>query len=645
MITNRTIRINNIKCGNFELDEDVKMPFEIELLKQQITNKWTLEQTKEALELQNLLDKDDRSGYGVRLIELSQASNGAHEFTRIKGKIFEFLNKNEKIEVSIKFQVKKSVITWSFNAPKDITFQSFRDQVFNTAAIAHSCVDNSCETYYRGTDHLHIREMHSCEEEARFNHNHYRTADGGHVTPIEVYQHLVAFYAQKEGRQFITSIEERDDIILKYALYWADFNADINYVVLFLMNNQRVYQQVDKKLLDIAKIGQLTPDQADAQLDKFFSSTHGRNILSLAYKRGLPYSNLKDIKEYLKSTYRDLYLKVSPPIKKAIASDPSLEPIKEGETNTGSPNSSTSRRLSPRDEYMSGPEQQLDEIDKLEFQIFASDVTKHCRSIDKRLLQDLELEDFRKGLLLYHALRTAQKSSEFKPTQGGQRFHSDLTTDAKIREMLTELPSLQVGSTESSIGGLLLNKLINWVKSAPPELDEWVAWVKVNGSQSFGASISDVRLVDGTVNLSTPIPKPTRKEKGRLSDIDFDEGALRSVFLPKSQTTAPSRATSETQGKLKEELGYELKQLVTQQMSINKLDQKVFQAKVKVIEIALSVLSGNSSKKDLVTAMNDNKEWNSVSMPGFKSRLEVEIQEVMDLLEPATTVVSQFQGS
>ncbi|KTD75567.1 hypothetical protein [Legionella waltersii] len=612
------------------------MPFEIELATKHETDKWSLEQTKEALELQDLLDKDDRKGYGERLIELSKESNGAHEFTRIDGKIYEFLNKNEKIEVFIKFQVKKSVITWSFLAPKDVTFQSFRDRVFNTAAMAHSCVDNSCETYYRGTDHLHIREMHSCEEEARYNHNHYRTADGGPVTPIEVYQHLVAFCAQQEGRQFITSIEERDDIILKYALYWAEFNADINYVALFLMDKEQGFKQINQRLLDIARIGTLTPDQADEKLDKFFSSTHGRNILHLASKKGLPLDKLSDVKNYLKSTYRQIYLKVSSPIQKAIASDPSLESVKSDVTIVGG--SKSPSRQSPRDEYLSSSDQQLDDIDKLEFQTFASDVIKHCRNIDKKLLQDLELEDFRKGLLLYYALRTAQINSKFELTLGEQRFHSDLTTDAKIKQMLKELPSLQVGSTESSIGGVLLSKLINWVKKSTPELDKWVAWVKVNGSQSFGSRISGVRLVDGTVNLSVLPPKPTSNTNGGFIDIDFGEAALKTVFLPKSTTVQLPSKTSERHESLKVELGHELKSLVDQQLTVNKLERSVFQAKVQVIEAALSVLAGKSSKKDLEAAMTKNKGWNSVSSTGFKSRLEVKIQEVIDLYTPEASL-------
>lgn len=182
------------------------MPFSIDLQTMQKTKQWTFKQTVEARQLQALLDKGDRKGYIERLRQL----NDSHKFTRTQGQVYELSDEGETIHVPIKFQVKKSVITWSFIAPFDRTHQSFRDEVFNTAAKAHACVANSCETYYRGTDHLHLKEMHSYPEEAFFNHNHYRTADGGPITPVEVYEHLFGFYAQQEGRKFIPLAQERD---------------------------------------------------------------------------------------------------------------------------------------------------------------------------------------------------------------------------------------------------------------------------------------------------------------------------------------------------------------------------------------------------------------------------------------------------
>ncbi|MBI2786021.1 MAG: hypothetical protein HYX60_06840 [Legionella longbeachae] len=146
------------------------MPFNITLLKTQKTEQWTFKITELAEKLQELLINGDRKAYGEKLFELSKQG---HQFTRTQGIVYELFDEGETIEVPIKFQVKNSVITWAFIAPMNRTHQSFRDLVFNTAAKAHTCVQNSCETYYRGTDHLHLKVMHSYVEEANFNHNHY----------------------------------------------------------------------------------------------------------------------------------------------------------------------------------------------------------------------------------------------------------------------------------------------------------------------------------------------------------------------------------------------------------------------------------------------------------------------------------------
>lgn len=418
------------------------MPFTIELSTQQKTKKWTFKRTKEALELQALLEQGNRKGYGKRLIELSPA----HKFTRVDGIVYELFDEGEMINVPIRFQVKGSVITWAFVAPKDATHQSFRDLVFNTAAKAHACVSNSCETYYRGTDHFHIKVMHSYPKEADFNHNHYRTANDGPITPVEVYQHLMGFYAQGEGKQFLTSLEERNTIILKFAIYWAEYNADIRYASLYLLDGEAGKPALTNLLHDIAKLGSLTPHQADVMLDDFFSSENGKQIFQLALQRGFPFNNLYELKNYLSASYQEIYFNVAEDIQKDIAMDGSLEPHLAGSDQSAGKSSKRSSPSSPREEYESGLDQTLDEIDLLEKETFANDLTKHCQSIDKRLLQDLELDDFRKALILYHALRTAQQNSKLMPGDGC-RFHTDLTTENNIRAMIIELPFLQSSST------------------------------------------------------------------------------------------------------------------------------------------------------------------------------------------------------
>lgn len=232
------------------------MPFTIELNNSQKTEKWTFKRTNSADQLQDLLDKDDRVGY----IELLKTLSETGKFTRTKGVVYEMFDEGETIIVPVRFQVKNSVITWAFVAPMDSTHQSFRDEVFNTAAKAHACVTNACQTYYRGTNHYHLKVMHSYAEESEFNHNHYRVQNKEPITPLAVYEHLFAFCAQIEGKKFIPTTQERDEIILKYAIFWAEYNSDINYVIFSFLHLGGGKSAVISQLEQIAEIGTLTPD-------------------------------------------------------------------------------------------------------------------------------------------------------------------------------------------------------------------------------------------------------------------------------------------------------------------------------------------------------------------------------------------------
>jgi hypothetical protein len=612
------------------------MPFNISLTTLQRTKLWTFKKTPEALELQDLLDHGDRDGYVKRMLHLStdHGDGVVHKFSRTKGVVYEMFDEGETIELPIKFQVKNSVITWSFMAPMDRTHQSFRDLVFNTAAKAHACVGNSCETYYRGTNHYHLKVMHTYAGESEFNHNHYRTADDGPITPVEVYEHLLAFYAQADGKRFIPSTEERDDIILKYAIYWADFNHDINYVAFSLLEDRGA--KIEYQLREIAKAGNLSPDQADEQLDRFFASEHGKNMFKLAEKRGFPGDarDLAGLKEAIKGDYRRIYMEFSPKVVVEL-DDPSLEPQRLAVSPRSTP---SSRRSSPRDEYLSSPDQALDPIDEAEYEVFAADLTKHCQRLDKSLLDDLKLEDFRKALLLYYALRTAQEKYEHSPPEG-LRFHKDLTTDANILKMIEELPSLQHGSTEDDLGAPLINKLLMWITTASPKLEEWVNWVSKNGSRGLGSEIAQVRQADGAVDLRQAVPQGDRDPKDKLAEIDFGKADLRTIFFPAAGATARGgvlRRVDEQIEILSRQLATELQQLVSDQVHGSfKLEKSVYRAKVAVIQEALDVLSGNSSLDKLLKTLEANVGWDSVPMPGMRSTLNTYVEQIFVLVGPS----------
>lgn len=591
------------------------MPFSKDLLLRQHTKKWTFKQNAATAELQNLLDQGKRKEYAERLNALNE--NG-RKFTRTRGVIYELFDEGETIKVSIRFKVKGSVINWEFDSPLDVTHQDFRDLVFNTAAKAHACVDNSCETYYRGTDHYHLIDKHIYKEEAHRNHNHYRTKNGP-ITPVEVYQHLFAFYAQKEGQQFISSPEERDEIILSFAMHWAEYNADIKYMPFLLLTGNANEKAIKYQLENLARTGTLTPEQASLELDQFFASEHGKNMLKLV--PNLESHDLDAVKNYFKDTYKLVYLKVAPVAELAVALDPTLEPQK-----IATPSESSSKKLSPRDEYESSPSQVLDAIDLLEVEAFANDLTKHCQSVKKELLEDLELEDFRKGLLLYHTLCTVQQTMQLRPG-AGERFHPDLTTDAFIKNVLEELPSLQ----GERLGSPLLDKLVTWIKTAPPELDKWVDWVKVNGSRGLGSEIGLVRTYSGTVDIRKAAPPTDRKPDDNIAQIDFDKVDMRKVFHPKEPRVMKG---DDAKDALAGEFSRELDRIVSLQLTQHKVVPEVFKAKVDVINLALAVLQDKEKVSELEKMVEQDKVWLSTSPAALKSKLQVLVEAVFDLYVP-----------
>ncbi len=124
-------------------------------------------------------------------------------------------------------------MTWYIVAPMDETHQSFRDEVYQSAAIGHLKVDNHCERYWRGTNSFHVKKMHTSENESQFNHNHYRVRDDRDITPIDVEQHLMGFVeAQRtlglvDGptEKFLTT-EEASQIVTDFKIYHTVVNHE-----------------------------------------------------------------------------------------------------------------------------------------------------------------------------------------------------------------------------------------------------------------------------------------------------------------------------------------------------------------------------------------------------------------------------------
>jgi hypothetical protein len=579
------------------------MPFSISIRNAPEVPMWTFEKTKAAKELQKLFDADDRKGYEAKLFELSKTG----QFTLTDLEIYELKDRKEKTTVPIKFQVKGSVITWSFITPKDKTRQDFRDKLYNTAAIAHTSVENSCETYYRGTNHYHLKKMHTHSGESGFNHNHYRTANDGPITPKEVYEHLHAFYAQEKGKEFIPDQAEIDDIILKYAAYWAEFDNDINYIIPYLFVTGSDYGATST-LESIAIHGGLQPEEVKGKLESFFKTTHGQQMLTLmekyGYKRDFISADIATITE----KYGEIHKRVAPKVSTDILEDVELETPKK--------NTSSSRSPSPREQYTGESSQIFDEIDKREYAAFAQQLTRTCRSVDNPQLGELTPDQFRKGMILYNALRCVQGVYGVKPPKDA-RFHADLLESQQILKMCEALPSLMIGSSEDDIGSPLIVKLIEWVKTASPELETWVKWVAENGSRGLGSELAHYREESGKIN-PVVVTMSDRKHDTKIAQVGKDVD-LESIFNPiKGQ---------HTEEKMK--LTQALNMLISSTASNAKaLDPEVVRARIIVAKAAINVLDGNLDMKTLGQIIDENQKYNTRTFIGSKSKIEELVEQV-----------------
>jgi hypothetical protein len=182
-------------------------------------------ESKLAARLQALFDRGMVQQYESEKAEMEQKG---FNFRLTDGRICQIFDEGRTIQVPIKFQVKLSTITWYFDAPKDETHQDFRNEVYGSAALGHKKVDNHCEKYWRGTNSLHVKKMHTNENESGLNHNHHRMKKDVYVDPKAVYQHLMGFVeTQRELKLFdgekekYLTLEEALQISEAYNIYWV----------------------------------------------------------------------------------------------------------------------------------------------------------------------------------------------------------------------------------------------------------------------------------------------------------------------------------------------------------------------------------------------------------------------------------------
>lgn len=205
--------------------------FEATLNRLQTTNLWKSEGPEEsplAAKLQDLFDRGMAAQFDAERALLEET--GA-QFRLTQGKVFQITNSDKMIDVPLVFQVKGGCMTWYIKAPMDETHQEFRDEVYGVAGLGHLKVQHRCEKYWRGTNSLHVKKMHTSEAESGFNHNHYRMKDRD-VDPLAVYEHLHGFVeAQREmglmepnGREKFLDQQEANEIYKRFEKFWIESN-------------------------------------------------------------------------------------------------------------------------------------------------------------------------------------------------------------------------------------------------------------------------------------------------------------------------------------------------------------------------------------------------------------------------------------
>ncbi len=145
-----------------------------------------------------------------------------------KGTVYFTKQENKTVEIEIALQVKGHSLTWYFWAPGalDQYPQTFRDELFNQAAVCHKKVDAGCDLYYRGSNAVHIKLMHTHESESSHNHNHYRLKDNKSYTPHEFRQHMEGFVGcEIEGKYFKRG--EIEKICHEFEMHYLDWTSQV----------------------------------------------------------------------------------------------------------------------------------------------------------------------------------------------------------------------------------------------------------------------------------------------------------------------------------------------------------------------------------------------------------------------------------
>lgn len=180
-----------------------------------------------ARDMQQTLDSCVDGNYEPVKQKLAEYMEQNRFFRLTEGKFYE-VSPGEFKKIQIKLQVKEGTITWYFaGCMHDETTQEYRNLIFRTAALGHVLVRDACGKYYRGTNAMHVRRMHTSEEESKINHNHYRVHDH-HLTVHQFREHLEGFLKAQKAYgiedKFLNK-KEVEDLIEEYEAFDKKMDA------------------------------------------------------------------------------------------------------------------------------------------------------------------------------------------------------------------------------------------------------------------------------------------------------------------------------------------------------------------------------------------------------------------------------------
>ncbi|RUR13734.1 hypothetical protein [Legionella sp. km772] len=246
------------------------------------------------------------------------------------------------------------------------------------------------------------------------------------------------------------------------------------------------------------------------------------------------------------------------------------------------------------------------------------------------MLGELRPEDFRKALRLYNAMKHLN-NGRITVEESSEQF-SMISEKSKKSVESRFSPELfaQVISMQSEISGMVsveqdpgpaLSHIFEWIKTASPELEKWLAWVEENGSRGLGAEIAHTREQEGS--------KITRHSFFTEMDDRGPNSKVANVLSlkPKSESA-------------EDQLAFKVRTYLQSVMHL--MGEEVYVHKSKVADVLIDIIEGKKSYDELAPALETYPRWNEVEKadPVIKGALTALVTETQELKAPKAPTLS-----